>query len=290
LNLPLLAFALPAAALLVREEAPARTRRLDPGGAAAGALFLGCLTFAFIQAGRAGALAPAVLVAAAGAVALGGAFVLVERRAVDPMLPLPLFKRPVFTVANVAAGTMNLGTVGMLFVVTQYLQGVQGRAPFAAGLALLPTFLPLVVLSPLVGRVAGRLGPRVPVAVGLLLGAAGLGCLATLQPGTPVAAIVPVFLAWGVGLAVLTPSVVSAAMGAVPREHSGLASGVNNTARQAGGAVGIAAFGALAGSVARPQAFLAGMHAGGLLAGTLYGLVGVLALAVLPGSLRPRVR
>ncbi|MDR0360462.1 MAG: MFS transporter [bacterium] len=290
LNLPLLAVALPAAALLVREEPPARARRLDPAGAAAGALFLGCLTFAFIQAGRAGTRAPQVGVAAAAAVALGAAFVLLERRAADPMLPLPLFRRPAFTVANVAAGTMNLGTLGMLFVVTQYLQDVQGRAPLAAGLTLLPAFLPLVVLSPLAGRVAGRIGPRVPVAVGLLVAGAGLGAMVTLEVRTPIAAIVPVFLAWGVGLAVLTPSVVSAAMGAVSRERSGLASGVNNTARQAGGAIGIAAFGALAGSVARPQAFLAGMHAGGLVAGALYGLVGLLSLAVLPGSLRGRAR
>jgi MFS transporter, DHA2 family, methylenomycin A resistance protein len=271
----------------VREDAPARTRRLDPGGAATGALFLGCLTLAFIQGGRTGPLTPTVLAAAAGAVGLGAAFVLVERRVADPMVPLPLFRRPVFTVANVAAGTMNLGTLGMLFVVTQYLQNVQGRPPFSAGLALVPTFLPLVVLSPFVGRAAARIGPRVPVALGLLVAGAGLAGLAVLQPGTPIGVIVPVFLAWGVGLAVLTPSVVSAAMGAVPRERSGLASGINNTARQAGGAVGIAAFGALAGGVDRPHAFLAGMHAGGLVAGALYGAVGVLSLAVLPGSLRP---
>jgi DHA2 family methylenomycin A resistance protein-like MFS transporter len=147
-------------------------------------------------------------------------------------------RRPAFTVANGAAATMNLCTLGMLFVVTLFLQDVQGRGPLAAGLVLLPLFAPLVVLAPPAGRVIARIGPRWPIVAGLVVAAAGLALLAGASSGTSAAALLAPLLLWGCGLGVLTPAVVSAAMGAVERERAGLASAVNNTARQAGGAIG----------------------------------------------------
>jgi MFS transporter, DHA2 family, methylenomycin A resistance protein len=174
---------------------------------------------------------------------------------------------------------MNLCTLGMLFVVTLFLQDVQGRGPLAAGLVLLPLFAPLVVLAPLAGRVIARTGPRWPIVAGLLVAAAGLALLAGASAGTSAAALLPALLLWGGGLGVLTPGVVSAAMSAVERERAGLASAVNNTARQAGGAVGIAGFGALAAQ----RGVLAGLHAGAVIAAGVYVAVGVLAA----GGLRP---
>jgi DHA2 family methylenomycin A resistance protein-like MFS transporter len=186
------------------------------------------------------------------------------------MLPLGLLRRPAFTVANAAAGTMNLCTLGMLFVLTLFLQDVQGRGPFAAGVVLLPLFAPLVVLAPLAGRVIERTGPRWPMTAGLLIAAAGLALLTTT--------LVPALLLWGCGLGVLTPAVVSAAMGAVEGERAGLASAVNNTARQAGGAVGIAGFGA------------ATLHTGAVVAAAVYVAAGVLAAAGLRPPRRSRTR
>ncbi|MGY2702808.1 MFS transporter [Nocardioides sp. HB32] len=204
-------------------------RAVDVAGSVLAAATLGSLVYALVV-GR----AAVGLVAVFSLVAL----VVVEHRVADPMLPLDLFRRPAFVLANGAAGVMNLATLGMLFVVTLYLQQDQGRSPFSAGVALLPLFLPLTLLAPLTGRVTARTGPRPPMVAGLLVGAAGFAVLASGHLTTGL-------LVWGVGIGVLTPAVVAAALAAVEPDRSGLASGVNNTARQAGGAVGVAVYGAV---------------------------------------------
>jgi DHA2 family methylenomycin A resistance protein-like MFS transporter len=108
------------------------------------------------------------------------------------------------------------------------------------------------------------------MAAGLLLAAAGMALITRLEAGSSYAALLPALVLIGTGLGLLTPAVVSAAMSAVPGGRAGLASGVNNTARQAGGAIGVAAFGALAGSPAAPQRFLEGLHLDGVVGAALY--------------------
>jgi DHA2 family methylenomycin A resistance protein-like MFS transporter len=153
----------------------------------------------------------------------------------------------------------------------------------AAGVELLPLFLPLSLIAPLGGRLTGRSGPRTPMLVGALLAAVGVGLLIALGDTSGYLTLLPALLAWGVGLAFLTPAVVAAAVGAVPDDRAGLASAVNNTARQASGAVGIAAFGALAGQPGRPG-FLAGFHlAAGIAAGLLL-LAAILTARYIPAT------
>jgi DHA2 family methylenomycin A resistance protein-like MFS transporter len=266
-NLPVVAIAALVAARVVEETRDEAPGALDRPGAALGAAALATVTFACIDGGREGLTAP-VVAAAVAALALGGLFARAERRSPDPMLPLGLLRRPPFRTANALAGTMNLVTLGTLFVLTLFLQGPQGRSPLAAGIALLPLFAPLSVLAPLGGRIVARTGPRMPTAGGLLLAGAGIASLAALGTDAPYLALLPGLLAWGIGLGFLTPAVVATALAAVPAAQSGLASAVNNTARQAGGAIGIAAFGAL------------GLHAAALVGGGLYLLgAGVAAYA-----------
>lgn len=179
---------------------------------------------------------------------------------------------------------MNLGTLGMLFVLTLYLQTVQHRSALAAGLAVIPLFLPLSVLAPLAGRLTARFGPRPPMATGLLVAAIGVGPLVPLEPDSSYSALLPGLLLWGIGMGILTPAVVAAAMGAVAAPRAGLASAVNNTARQAGGAIGIAAFGALAGSAADGGPFVAGMHTAALITAGLWLAATLATLAFFPGS------
>ncbi len=188
-----------------------------------------------------------------------------------------------FATANSVAGVMNLGTPGALLVLTLYLRSVQHRSALVAGAAVLPLFLPLSVLAPYAGRPTARTGPRLPMAGGLLPAALGLVLLARLGARSPHPELLPALPAWGTGLALLTPAVVSAAMGAVPAERAGLASAVTNTARQTGGAVGIAAFGSLAGPPARVAGFVTGMHTVGWVAGGLYAAAAAATLAVVPG-------
>jgi MFS family permease len=112
---------------------------------------------------------------------------------------------------------------------------------------------------------------RQPRAAGLLIAAVGVGLLATWTADTRYPSLLPAMLAWGIGLGILTPAVVDAAVSAAPADKSGLASGVNNTARQAGGALGIAAYGAIAGQPSQTQTFLTGLHLTGLVTAGLFG-------------------
>jgi MFS transporter, DHA2 family, methylenomycin A resistance protein len=226
-----------------------------------------------------------VIAAAAAAVVLAVAFILVERRRGDrAMLPLTLFRRRQFSVANADAATMNLCTLGTLFVLTLFLQATQGRSPLEAGAAVVPLFAPLAIIAPFAGRLTSRIGPRVPVAAGLGIAAVGLALLAFAQPGSGYGTLLPAFLLWGVGMGILTPAVVAASIGAVPGDRAGLASAINNTARQAGGAIGIAAAGAIAGEPTAGDSFVSGFHAVALGAAALYVIAAVAGATLLPGS------
>jgi MFS transporter, DHA2 family, methylenomycin A resistance protein len=282
-NLPVVAVAFAVAARVVHESVEARGRPLDVAGTALGTLLLVAVTFAFVEAGGAGLGAP-VLVAVAVALAGVSAFIAVERSSEHPMLPLPLFRRPSFTTANAVAGAMNLGTLGMLFVLTLYLQTVQQRSPLAAGVAVIPLFLPLSLLAPLAGRLTARVGPKLPMCVGLVIATIGVGLLIGAEPDTAYLNLLPALLLWGIGMGVLTPAVVAAAMAAVPAARAGLASAMNNTARQAGGAIGIAALGAIAGSASHAGAFANGMHTAALITVVLWLVAALATLALVPAS------
>jgi MFS transporter, DHA2 family, methylenomycin A resistance protein len=283
-----LAFA--ATVAIVRESSAAQARRMDLRGAALGALFLLAATFAVIQGGRLGAGAPIVIAAACAAALLAGAFMLAEwRRGESAMLPLRLLRDKVFPVANGATGAMNLGTLGALFVTTLFLQSLQHHSPLVAGAEMFPLFAPLAVLAPLAGRLTSRIGPRIPVAGGFMIAAAGLALLLAAGARSGYLLLLPAFLLWGIGLGVLTPAVVAASIAAVPGERAGLGSAINNTARQAGGAVGVAVAGAIAGQPSG-SGFLSGFHTVALGAACLYLLSALIAVILIPGALpwRPR--
>ncbi|MFF9134758.1 MFS transporter [Streptomyces sp. NPDC014806] len=287
-NVPIVLVALVGAAVVVPESREESARRLDVPGMLLGALLLLAATYAVIQGGRSGAGAPRVVAAAAVALAALAALAGVEaRRGKDAMLPPTLLRRPAFAAANTAAGVMNLCTLGTLFVLMLFLQSVQGRSALLAGLALLPLFTPLAVLGPFGGRITSRVGARLPAAAGLLVAAVGLALLARAPAGADYGVLLPAFLLWGTGLGLLTPAVVAAAVAAVPTARSGLASAVNNTARQTGGAIGITVAGAVAGSPGDRDRFLHGFHAVALDSAALYTAAALLVLAVLPGALLP---
>jgi len=147
INVPVLLTAGAAAARLVPRDRPVRRRRLDVAGTLFGVSTLAAATYAVIELGRTGVSTVAV-VATLVAGAAGTALMLVERGAAEPMPPLSCFRVPSFSIANAAAAAMNLGTLGLLFVLTLYLQRVQDRSALAAGIAMLPLFLPLALPPP----------------------------------------------------------------------------------------------------------------------------------------------
>lgn len=285
-NVPIVLVALPLSAAVVRESGQRGARRLDVPGMLLGGALLLATTYAFIEGGRSGAGAPGVLIAVGVAVAALAALATAElRRGDDAMLPPALLRRPAFDAANTIAGIMNLGTLGTLFVLMLFLQSVQHRTALLAGVAVLPLFAPLAVLAPVGGRLTSRIGSRLPAVLGLLVAAAGLALLARAGADAGYTVLLPAFLLWGVGCGLLTPAVVAAAVATVPRERAGLASAVNNTARQTGGAIGIAVAGAIAGQPDGPARFLRGFHAVALGSAGLYVAAAGLALVLLPGVL-----
>lgn len=156
-----------------------------------------------------------------------------------------LFGDRVFVASTVVSVAMNLVGIGMIFVVSLDLQTARGFAPFDAGVRLLPLVIPLAALSPVTGRLAARVGTRPPVVAGLVVGAAGSAVVAaTASAPYPLFACGLALL--GIGMGLVTPAAVAMAMASAPPELAGTASGINNAARQAAGAVGVALFGAIA--------------------------------------------
>jgi DHA2 family methylenomycin A resistance protein-like MFS transporter len=289
-NVPVGAAALALALRAVPRAAATGTRRgLDPAAQVLGLAGLAALTLALIKAGSLGWTHPLVLAGFAVAALAAVGFVLVERGSADAMLPLDLFRSPTFSAASVAGMAINLGFYGQLFVVNLYLQQVRGLSPLVAGLALLPELGVVSAASVLSGRVSGRAGVRPTMLVGLAVGAAGLAGLVLAGADTPYPVLVAPLVATGFGMAFTMPAVTTAVVEAAPGERAGIASGVINASRQVGGVVGVALLGTL---VARPGAFLAGMHAGVLVAATAFlsaWMVALLAVQRGDGHARERV-
>ncbi|WP_211246487.1 MFS transporter [Amycolatopsis taiwanensis] len=271
-NVPLVVVAMVVALRVIPDSGRVPGRRVDIAGAALAAVALAAIVYGVIDAS---------VIAFVVAVPALVAFVLVERRAADPMLPLSLLRSRQFVGANLIAGAMNFVGLGMILVNTLYLQSVLGYSPLEAALRLLPGFVPLAVLAPVTGRLAGRFGPRPVMIAGLAAGALAMLNLLRIGPTTGYPTFLPGWLGLGIGMGLLTAAVVAAAVGGVPAGRGGVASGINNTARQAFGAIGIALFGAIAGQPGEAAAFVSSLHVLGLAgAGLWLAAIGLTVFSV----------
>lgn len=203
-----------------------------------------------------------VLTAYAGTVVLFGLFARWERRAPDPLLPLRWYRLPQFVLGNVAALGMHFGVFGSVFLLVQLLQVAMGLDPLQAGLRTLAWTLLPMIFAPLSGLLLGRIGGRRLLTGGLLLQAAGLAWLAVIvSPDTPWPAMVPPMVLGGIGMGLAFPPATALALAAVRPVEQGRASGANTTARETGGALGIAILATvfdLAGGYGDPHSFAAG--------------------------------
>jgi EmrB/QacA subfamily drug resistance transporter len=242
LNVPVAVLILSVAGRHVPESRdPATHSRFDHLGAALGALALGGVTYALIGAGES-LTRPDVLVSAALGLTAGAAFLVRERRAADPMLPLRLFRERQFTGANLATFAVYgaLGGSG-LFLVLQ-LQTVLGYDATAAGAAMLPSILLITLLSPTAGAVATRIGPRLPMTVGPLVVAAGTLLLAGVDgERSYVVEVLPGSLLQGLGMAIVVTPLTATVLAAAPDALAGIASGVNNATARAAQLLAVAA-------------------------------------------------
>ena len=207
------------------------------------ALFL--LVYALVQGNEKGWGSTEIVALLIAAVVLLALFVTVEHMQSRPMLDLALFRRPAFSGANIVAFAVSSSFFAMFLYLTLYIQDVLGYSPVQAGLR----FLPSTLLSFAVAPVAGRLSVRVPVRLllggGLVLVGAGLLAMTGLDAGSGWTVLIPGFILAGSGVGLLNPPLASTAIGVVPHERSGMASGINSTFRQVGIATGIAGLGAI---------------------------------------------
>jgi MFS transporter, DHA2 family, methylenomycin A resistance protein len=262
LNLPFAA----AAMALAGQAVPATARRardVDLPGQVLGVAGLALLTWSLVRAGQAGWTSPLVLAGLALSAAAWAGFGWAEYRAADPMLPPRLLTRPAFGAGSVVGLLINLGFYGQLFLMSLYLQDLRGYSALITGLALLPEAALLVVASTTSGRIMARTGPRPPMLAGLVLGGAGLLGLIVAGAGTSYLLLVAPMSAAGFGMALTMPAATAAVIEAAPADRGGIASGVINAARQAGGVLGVALLGSL---VHARTAFLPGLHAGLIIA------------------------
>jgi EmrB/QacA subfamily drug resistance transporter len=191
------------------------------------------------------------------------AFVWWERRAKAPMLPMRYFRNRTFAAANVSSLFMFFGMFGSIFLLTQFLQTVQGYSPLDAGLRVLPWTAMPIFIAPIAGALSDRIGGRPLMAGGLALQALALGWLAVISdPTIPYGQLVPAFIIAGTGMAMFFAPVANVVLSSVKREEEGKASGANNAIRELGGVFGVAVLATIFtsyGSYASPSAFVDGL-------------------------------
>ncbi|MFJ6937606.1 MFS transporter [Streptomyces sp. NPDC101132] len=249
-NAPVVAVALLLSVFFVPESRAARARRPDLLGQVLLVLLVGAVVGALIEGPHLGWTSPVVLglyVLAAGA---GAAFVRVASRRPEPLVDLALFRRPVFAGAVLGAVAVFTALGVALLLTTLYLQGARGWTPTAAGAATLPMALGATVCAPLSGRLTGRRGPRLPLALaGGFLAAGGL-CLAVLPDGAGVPPLLVAYGLVGTGFGFANAPITNTAVSGLPPDRAGVAGAITSTARQLGSAVGVAVAGGLVASAA----------------------------------------
>lgn len=230
-NLPIAAVTVVVAQRAVPETLdPNAPRRFDALGAVLAALALGGLTYALIEWG--GALAPW---AVAVTVVAAAAYVVDEHRSDHPMLPLGIFAERTFTAANAMTLVVYAALGAVLFFLVLQLQTVTGYGALGAGLATLPITICMLLLASRGGRLGSRIGPRIPMTVGPLVMAVGTLLLLRVGAGSSYwSDVLPGLVVFGLGLALLVAPLTATVLAAVPDEHAGIASGVNNAVARAG--------------------------------------------------------
>ena len=212
-----------------------------------------------------------------------------ERRTPYPMLPLAYFRRRGFSTANAVIFFQFMSVIGSLFFITQLFQIGFGYSPLAAGLRILVWMAMPMLVAPVAGALADRIGNRPFMVAGLVLQAAGLGWLAAaVSPGVSYGTLVVPLVLAGVGIAMCFPTVANLVTGSVPLADAGLAAGTNNALNALGGVFGIAILAAVFaahGSYGSPDTFIAGFRPAEATAAAL-AAAGVIAAVLAPGKER----
>jgi EmrB/QacA subfamily drug resistance transporter len=300
-NLIFAAIAVSGALAYIRSSRPATGPRMDWPGAVLACAGLFLIVFGFSRAETGGWTAPLTL----GSLVLGAvlltAFVVAEQRSRHPLLPLRVILDPTRGGSYVAVGISGIAVFAIFLFLTYYLQQVKGYSPLITGLLFLPLVAGILVASTLSSVVAlPRVGPRVLISAGMLLGGGGTAYLVQLTVTSSYAGgVLPALLIMGLGFGMIFAPAINTATAGVPARDSGVASALVNTMQQVGGSIGISVLSTIAASAT--TSYLAAHHAGPqapaiaatrgytlafAISAALLGLGAILAILMLPSRKR----
>lgn len=289
LNLPLAAVVVVVAVRHVPETRDERAAgHLDVPGAVLAAVGLGGVVYGLTE-GPAQHFPPGPLAALLVGLLALATFLLVEAKRPDPMLPLGLFRDRQFSSANVVTFVVYAALGGALFLLPLQLQRVAGFAPLAAGTSLLPITVVMLLLSARAGRLAQRIGPRLPMTVGPLLAGLGLALMARIGAGASyVTDVLPAVVVLALGLACTVAPLTSTVLAAAPDRSAGVASAVNNDVARTAGLLAVAVLPAVAGigpaAYTHPAQLSDGFVRGVLICGAASAAGGVLSFLTIRGE------
>ena len=245
LNVPIGLAAIAVTYARLRESRDPNATRVDWAGVASFSAALFMAVLALVRGNDEGWGSTLIISLFASSAALMTAFVAVESRVSEPMLPLGLFKRPSFTGVQLAAFAISAAAFALFLYIGLYLQNYLGYTPLQAGLRYLPITLAAFFLSPVAAALLTRVPARVLLSAGLALSGMGLLLMSGIGAGSEWTTLLGGFLVLGAGVGLLNPVIGDVALSVVPKERSGMAAGINDTFRQVGVAVGVAVWGAI---------------------------------------------
>jgi EmrB/QacA subfamily drug resistance transporter len=279
----------------VAESRDPNATRIDWAGLVTFSAALFALVLALVRGNDEGWGSPLIVSLLGGSGVLLATFAVIEQRVSEPMLPLGLFKRRAFTGVQLAAFAVSGSLFALFLYLTLYLQGFLGYSPVEAGVRYLPITLASFFVAPLAGMALARVQARYLMSTGLALTGVGVGLMAGLDMASDWTALLAGFLISGIGVGLLNPVIADVALSVVPKEQSGMAAGINDTFRQVGISVGIAAWGAifLGAGASRTQELagnaVTGDQARNLVEATSSGSLGQ-AVSALPAQSQDTVR
>ncbi len=260
-NLPVGLVVIVLTALFVPESRAPHPRRIDPVGQALVIVALATLTYAIIEAPRAGWFSAETLTTFGVSILAFIALVAYELRRREPLLEVRFFRSAPFSGASAIAVFVFAGIGGFLFLNTLYLQNVRGLSPFEAGLYTLPMAGGMLIFAPLSGRIMSRVGTRPSLVTGgVAVTVAGL-MLTQISRTTAPEYLFVAYAIFGLGSGLVNPPITNTAVSGMPPAQAGVAAAVASTSRQVGTTLGVAVLGAVAASSA-PKDFAAGTHPG----------------------------
>jgi EmrB/QacA subfamily drug resistance transporter len=254
LNLPVAVGAVVIALFAVRESRDETVERsVDVPGVLTLTIGLAALVLALVEGNEWGWGSPRELAMFAVAIVGLTAFAIVERRRAVPMVDFSFFRSRTFLGANIVAFIVSFAMLAMFFFLALYMQNIRGYTPLQAGVRFLPSTVMIIIIAPLAGRLADRVGSRPLITFGLLCVSGALFWQSHLTVSSGYGALLPGFMLMGVGMGFVMSPMSLAAMNAVDRAKAGVASGILSMNRMVGGTFGVAILGALVATLGRSK-------------------------------------